>query len=326
MSLVRIGVLGCASFARSCMIPAILSLKDQFVLAGIASRTGTKAEEFGSLFGCKAYKGYESLLSKADIDAIYIPLPNSVHAEWIEKALAKDIHVLVEKSLACNFEEVEQLNRLASEKNLVIVENFQFRFHRQLAIIKNILSDGVIGELRCVRSTFGFPPFQDEDNIRYSKALGGGALLDAGVYPLKLAQIFLGHNIEVSAANLCSDKNLDVDIWGGAYLRQKDGPIFAQVAFGFDNFYQCKLELWGSKGRIKTNRIFTAPPNFTPEIIIESSNGEEIICVEPHNHFENMLLHFFNLITTKKGLEAEYSQNINQSRLVREMRSIAFKS
>ena len=73
MSLVRIGVLGCASIARSYMIPAILNLSDQYILSGIASRTEEKAEEFGSLFGCKAYKGYESLLGKADIDAIYIP-------------------------------------------------------------------------------------------------------------------------------------------------------------------------------------------------------------------------------------------------------------
>lgn len=325
MSLVKIGVLGCASIAQSYMIPAILNLKNQYVLSAIASRTEEKADEFGSLFGCKSYEGYESLLNEADIDAVYIPLPTALHAEWIEQALSRNIHVLVEKSLACDYEEVERLNRLALEKNLVLVENFQFRFHSQLAIIEKLLSGGIIGELRCVRSTFGFPPFSDADNIRYSKELGGGALLDAGAYPIKIAQIFLGQNIEVSASNLCYHNDLGVDIWGGASLRQVGGPIFAQVAFGFDNFYQCNLELWGSQGKIKTNRVFTAPPDFSPEIIVESSNGEEIIHVEPQNHFEKMLLHFSNLIETRNGLAAEYSQNVNQSRLIHETLKAACK-
>ena len=326
MSLVKIGVIGCASIARRHMIPAILNLKDQYVLSGVASRSASKAKELGSLFGTKSFNNYESLLNEADLDAIYIPLPNSMHAEWIERALNRDIHVLVEKPMACNFEDVVQLNRMASEKSLVLVENFQFRFHSQLAVINKMVSDGVIGELRCIRSSFGFPPFSEPDNIRYIKALGGGALLDAGAYLLKIAQIFLGQNIEVSAANLFIDSKKDVDIWGGGYLSQKDGPLFAEIAFGFDNFYQCKLELWGSKGRIETNRIFTAPPGYMCKITVESPNGKKVLSVESQNHFEKMLFHFYDLINTRKDLAAEYAQNINQARLIREMQSIARKS
>lgn len=326
MSLVKIGVIGCATIARRHMIPAILNLKDQYVLSGVASRSVSKAKEFGSLFGTKSFNSYESLLNEANLDAIYIPLPNAMHAEWIGRALDRNIHVLVEKPMACSYQEVEQLNRIASEKHLVLVENFQFRFHDQLALINQMVSDGLIGALRCVRSSFGFPPFPELDNIRYTKALGGGALLDAGVYPLKVAQIFLGHNIEVSAASLWFDSKKDIDIWGGGYLSQKDGPLFAEIAFGFDNFYQCKLELWGSNGRIETNRVFTAPPDYKPEITVESPNGKKVFSVEPQNHFEKILLHFCNLINTKKDLAAEYAQNINQARLVSEMQIRARKS
>ena len=325
MSLVKIGVIGCASIARRHMIPSILNLKDQYILSGIASRSASKAKESGALFGTKSFSSYESLLDEADLDAIYIPLPNSMHAEWIGRALNRGIHVLVEKPMACNFEDVVQLNQMASEKKLVLVENFQFRFHSQLALISKMLSDGVIGELRSVRSSFGFPPFPELDNIRYIKALGGGALLDAGAYLLKIAQIFLGQDIEVSAANLWFDSKKDIDIWGGGYLSQKDGPMFAEIAFGFDNFYQCRLELWGSKGRIETNRIFTAHPDYKPEITVETSNGKEVLFVEPQNHFEKMLLHFYDLIDTRKDLAAEYTQNINQARLIREMQDIARK-
>jgi len=321
--MIKIGVLGCANIARRYVIPAILTLNDKFKLVGIASRSKNSSEEFAALFKIPQYIGYQTLLDETESDAIYIPLPNSMHAEWIEKALDRDIHVLVEKSMVCSYKEVKFLNDLASQNKLVLMENFQFRFHKQLSVIQKMISDKKIGEIRCVRSSFGFPPFPDPDNIRYKKDLGGGALLDVGAYPLKIAQIFLGQDVKVTSANLCYDEEKDVDIWGGAYLRKKDSPLFAEVAFGFDNYYQCSLELWGSEGRLYTNRIFTAPPDFSPEIIFESSYGSKIVSVKPCNHFEKMLLHFHKLINTKEGLETEYTQNINQSRLIQQLKFIA---
>jgi predicted dehydrogenase len=319
MSLVKIGVIGCASIARRHVIPSILELNDRYELSGVASRSGSRANEFASLFDTISFDSYESLVDEIELDAIYIPLPNSLHAKWVRKALERNLHVLVEKPMACHLEDVIELNQMASERKLVLVENFQFRFHRQLTRIKELVSDGVIGELRCVRSSFGFPPFKQAGNIRYKKDLGGGALLDAGAYPIKVAQVFLGQHIEVSAANLFIDDKRDVDLWGGGYLSQKDGPVFAQIAFGFDNFYQCRLELWGSKGKIVTNRIFTAPSDHTCKVSVETRAGKEVFSVEPQNQFKEMLCHFHDLVKSGKGLSAEYKQNINQARLIHEM-------
>lgn len=323
---INIGVIGCASVADRFVVPAIKSLADQYSLIGIASRNETKAQQFAVKFDTQAYSGYDSLLESEQLDAVYIPLPNSMHREWIEKALHRNLHVLVEKSLACTYEEVLHLNILAKRKHLALVENFQFRFHSQLATIRQILSDGVIGELRCLRSSFGFPPFSDLDNIRYQKGLGGGALLDAGAYVIKIAQCFLGYDLAVVAANLTFDPERKVEIWGGAYLRQNTGVNFAEIAFGFDNFYQCNLNLWGSKGKMYTNRIFTAPPGYAPEIVLETSSGKETIKLEPDHHFENMLRHFHQIIASGKGMEIEYSQNINQGRLIEELRRKANES
>jgi len=323
--MVKIGVIGCADIARRNVIPALLSLEDHYILSGVASRTKEKARQFANEFNIKSFIGYETLLNEEQLDAVYIPLPNSMHAEWIERALNNNLHVLVEKSMACSYEEVKYLNELASQRNLALVENFQFRFHNQLAVISDLINEGKIGEIRCVRSSFGFPPFSDPDNIRYNKELGGGALLDAGAYPLKITQIFLGQDIEVSSANLWYDEEKDVDIWGGAYLKQKKGPLFAEIAFGFDNFYQCNLELWGSEGMAYTNRIFTTPLDYSPEIILETNNGMEKIFIEPENHFKNMLKYFFKLINGTKRLDEEYIQNLNQARLLKELREKAFE-
>ena len=196
--LVNIGILGCANIAHKYIIPTLLEMS-VYNIIGIASRTKEKANQFSNTFFIKPYYSYESLLNVEELEAIYIPLPNALHAEWIEKAFGKGLHVLVEKSLATSFEDVLRLNRMALEKKYVLLENFQFRFHKQLEVIKELVKDGKIGPLRCVRSSFGFPPFSDKKNIRYNKKLGGGALLDAGAYPVKISQIFLGNDIEVAA-------------------------------------------------------------------------------------------------------------------------------
>ncbi len=316
----NIGVLGCANIAKRMLIPAILNLKEYFNLFGVASRDMATAENCAELFQTKAFEGYQSLIECADLDAVYIPLPNSLHTEWIEKALTKNLHVLVEKSLACDYADVLRLNELAKQKSLVLVENFQFRFHSQLTKIKEIVASGKIGNLRCFRSSFGFPGLPTETDIRYQKELGGGALLDTGAYPLKIAQIFLGLDIEVVAANLNFLPDKEVDIWGGAYVKQKNGCLFGELAFGFNNFYQCNIEIWGSKGKLYSNRIFTSPPGFEPTVELETAEEKEILTLSADNHFENMLKHFYELIQNKGDRNAEYVQNINQARLINELK------
>jgi len=322
-NIINIGVLGCANIAKRSIIPAILDLPEKYNLKGIASRSKVSAEDFAIQFKTESYTGYDTLLANDELDVVYIPLPNSIHVEWIEKALDRNLHVLVEKSMGCSYVDVCRINNIALKKNLVLVENFQFRFHKQLSIIKKMVTDEKIGELRCIRSSFGFPPFNDKNNIRYQKALGGGALYDAGAYPVKIAQVFMDNDIVVKASSLYFDYDLNVDIWGGAYLQQKGSNLFAEIAFGFDNYYQCSLELWGSKGKITANRIFTATPSFIPEITIETEEKKEVITVDEDNHFKNMMVYLYNLINTHSIPHDEYEQNIQQARILEAIRNQA---
>ena len=316
-NVIKIGVLGCANIARRHIIPAIYE-SSSFELIGIASRSKEKADSFASIFNTVAYYNYESLI-ESNIDAVYIPLPNGLHYDWIKKSLDKNLHVLVEKSLACNFEEVRELNLLAKNKGLVIMENFQFRFHKQLNFIQNQINQGYIGELKLLRASFGFPPFEDENNIRYQKAIGGGALLDAGAYTIKVAQIFLGSEIYIDSASLEKPSEKEVDISGSALIKHKNRSLTAQIAFGFDHFYQNNLEIWGSKGKLTASRIFTAGPGIMAKVRIENSNGsDDVHSIEDH-HFLNMLDHFSRLINTRIGLDNEYYQNENQARLIEEL-------
>jgi predicted dehydrogenase len=324
-NILKIGIIGAANIAIRSFIPAILKLNDKFVLEGIASRTQQKINDLSRIFKTHFYEDYNQLINDKSIDVVYIPLPNSLHAEWIERALLCGKHVIVEKSLGCSLEEVNRLTALAKLNNLVLFENFQFRFHPQFAIIQKLISQNAIGEIRCLRASFGFPPFPDKENIRYQSNLGGGSLLDAGSYTTKVSQLLLGLNLKVKAASLNKSANREVDIWGGAYLQDTRSGIFAELAFGFDNFYQCGVEIWGSLGQLKTDRLFTAPENYEPIIIIKTSEGEKKIKIDAANHFELMLFHIFDLITKHKNREVEYEQNIDQARLLQEIKTIAYE-
>lgn len=319
---IRIGVLGSANIAIRSIIPAIESLTDIYKLVGVATRNVQKSSLKSQ--NIKFVEGYDNILDKEILDAVYIPLPNSLHYKWVKNALEKGLHVLVEKSLACSYSEVRELNQIAKENELALIENFQFRFHPQLKYIIDLLENKTLGELRYIRSSFCFPPFKDENNIRYNKELGGGVLLDAGAYPVRISQILLGEEIEVTDAVLNSGKQFEVDIWGGATLKQKKGNLFSQINFGFDNYYQCNLEIVGSEGRLYTNRIFTADDNVIPKITLETKvDGVKKIELKPSNHFVNMLRHFNQAINSKSIRNREYSGNINQSRLLHELKEKA---
>lgn len=322
---INIGVIGCANIADKYVIPAIKSMPNEFNLIAISSRSEEKSITYAKKYETHGVIGYEQLLLIEDVDAVYIPLPNSMHYEWIKKSLHKGKHVLVEKSLACNLDEVQKLTSLAKSKGLVLIENFQFRFHPQLKEIKELINSGKIGQVRNIRSSFGFPPFLDEDNIRYSKELGGGALLDAGAYPLKVSQELLGQELFVDSATLSYCSKKQVDIWGNAQLKTETGNVVSQISFGFDNFYQCSLEVWGTKGIIKAGRIFTCPPSTQATIELCNEDGNKVITVNAANHFENMLKYFYKLINKCLPLEDEYSSSLHQSKLISEVYKKAYE-
>ena len=318
MQKLRLGVLGCANIAKRSVIPAIQSIEG-FELVAVASRTLEKAQEFADLFNCEAIEGYQNLIDRSDIDVIYMPLPTGMHEEWVLKALDAGKHIHIEKSLAMNYSSAQKMVEKAKENNLLIMENFMFLYHGQHNFVKELIEQGEIGELRCFRSSFGFPPL-DEGNFRYNKALGGGALLDAAAYTVRASQLFLGNDISVKASSLINN-GAEVDLYGGAYLKREDG-VFSEVAFGFDNFYQCNYELWGSKGKIIAERSFTPGPDFKPKIIVEK-HGERIVHeVTAENHFVNILNEFKRCVI-EQDFDSKYEEILNQSRLLQELKDLA---
>lgn len=317
---IRIGVLGCANIAIRSMIPE-LHRHVAFHLVAIASRSHTKAEALAAQYGCVALT-YDEMVGSGLVDAVYVPLPTGLHAEWVSRCLQGGKHVLCEKSLGCKLDEVQQMVALARSKGRLLMENFQFRFHSQHAYVKQILASGALGDIRCFRASFGFPPFADGGaNIRYQASLGGGALLDAGAYTLKATTFMLGKGFKVKAASLRVSEEFGVDIGGAVYLENAQGVV-SETAFGFDNFYQCNYEIWGNKGKLTSKRAFTAPLGFSPEIVVETVAGVEAKILPSDNHFANMLT-FFGETIRRDLFNDEYDENLIQAQLINQARELS---
>jgi predicted dehydrogenase len=289
----KLGILGTSDIAYRRFLPALQQCPP-FVYAGVASRTPDKGKRFRESFGGEIYASYDALLADPSIDAVYLPLPPALHYEWAKKALEQGKHVMMEKPFTTTLEHTKELTELARRKGLALHENYMFLYHSQLDFIRGKLGrrgePGAIGEIRLIRCDFGFP-FRGATDFRYDKALGGGALLDCGGYPLKLASLLLGDSARITAAKLNYRPGCAVDIGGSATLVNGDG-LTAQISFGMDHDYRCSLEVWGSGGSIGANRIFTAPAGYEPVITVK---GEEYKLL-PDDSFAKSIQHFKALI------------------------------
>lgn len=314
---IRIGILGCAGIAERSVIPALFALP-QFELRVIASRNQDKAAQWGERYHCDAVAGYETLLLREDVDAVYVPLPTGLHHEWILKALRAGKHVLAEKSIAANYASACEMVSTAKENKLVLMENYMFQYHRQHQIVKNLLGEDVIGQVRLFRADFGFPalPF---DNFRYDEEMGGGALLDAGGYTVRSLHFLLGSDFYVTSAHLHGLPHVNTNVYGSALLTSPRG-IDAQLAFGMDCHYQCQYVLWGKKGKVTALRAFTPKPDFTPIILVETAGGTQEIASEPDNHFIGSLSEFYQTIITQTQ-EKHYQDILLQSSTLEAIRT-----
>lgn len=319
MNRLNIAVMGCAAIAKRSMIPAIVATPECRLVA-VASRSITKARAFATAFRCDAIEGYDALLADRRIDAIYIPLPTGMHHEWVIKALESGKHVLAEKSIACNFQSARKMVETARVRQLVLMENYMFQYHKQYRFVKNLLEKREMGEPRVLRASFGFPPLPETD-FRYDAQLGGGALLDAAGYTIRAIHLLGGKTFRVTAAQLQVNPQTGTNIWGGAFLVNDRGAC-AQVAFGFGHFYQCSVEIWGSQGRLFLDRAFTPKADQSPTIVVEKQGDRIEHRVPPDNHFIGSISEFQRAIEVGDQ-ETHYQELLLQSHALDEIRRLA---
>lgn len=231
---VRWGILSTASIAQESFLPALRQTGTGEAVV-VAGRNLARAQEYARLNGIdRAVSGYQALIEDPDVDALYIALPNALHAAWTIAALEAGKPVLCEKPLCGNLADTDRVLSVAHRTGTWLWEAFVFLFHPQMASIRAFIEEGAIGRLCQIRSGTHFAA-RGEANIRFSRELQGGALLDMGCYPVRFAQELFGDEfLEAAACGTVGGKGVDFDVWG--VVRYPDNrQLQLSCGFGYSN-------------------------------------------------------------------------------------------
>ena len=254
---VRWGVLSTARIATGKVIPGFRRAARAEVVA-IASRDAATARSVAAELGIpRAYGSYEGLLADPEVDAVYIPLPNHLHAEWSIAALRAGKHVLCEKPLALGVADVERMAAEAEAAGRLLVEAFMYRHHPAWRKVGELVADGRIGRVRAVDSLFSYH-LPDPSDIRNVLAYGGGGLWDIGCYLVNLSRMLFRDEPTDVAASFVRDPASGVDIIASGTLVFREGLASFTCATQLEP--DQRVHVYGTDGRISVGIPFNIPP------------------------------------------------------------------
>jgi predicted dehydrogenase len=256
MDSIRWGILSTANIGREQVVPAIQAA-DRCEVVAVASRNLENASAYADQLGIeRAYGSYGQLLRDPDIDVVYIPLPNHMHAEWAIAAIESSKHVLCEKPIALSSAEAETMAAAAASAGVVLREAFMYRFHPSWVAARRIVEEGVIGEIVAIDSWFSY--FNDDaTNIRNIAEYGGGALMDIGCYSIHLSRMLTGAEPTSIKASVQRDPNLGIDTLTTAIL--EFGNTVATFGCSTRAEPDQRVDVYGTKGRVSIEIPFNIP-------------------------------------------------------------------
>ncbi len=283
MNRLRWGILSTARIAREKVIPAIQASTSGLVTA-IASRSIERARTIARLHGIgSAYGSYEALLESAEVDAVYIPLPNHLHVDWTIRCLASNKHVLCEKPIGLNAADTRRLlEASARHPHLFVAEAFMYRHHPQWQMARNLVSRGLVGKIRMIHSFFTYYNI-DPGNIRNQFQMGGGALMDIGCYNVSLSRYLFGREPIRVCASIDLDAGFGTDRMTSALLDFADGTATFSCATQLHRYQ--RVHVLGEEGRLEVEVPFNAPPDRTTRIWHATASGIETITISPADQY-----------------------------------------
>ena len=317
---IRWGVLGNATIARKCVIPAIQK-SDTGYVAALATRSPSAAKGTASKFDIpNIYDGYEKLLDDETINAVYIPLPNHLHMPWTLEALAAGKHVLCEKPLALNAAEAEKMAAAARDAGRLLMEAFMYRFHPRSKEIKKLITDGRIGIPRMVRAAFCFHidnlVYESGDNIRLKPDMGGGSLLDTGCYCVSVARWYLGSEpTSVEAQAIYHPDGADCQLV--ANINFSDNAL-ATIETSFISTLQQTYTIVGSEAAVELPHDAFIPWEKNTEYFVRKQSQEkgEAYTVAGADEYQLMVEHFAEAIMNRLQLAYPPEDSIRNMRVL----------
>ena len=266
------GLLSTARINRA-LIPGIRASKRSQLVA-VGSRDLKKAQEFAQEWNIPRVHGtYEELLADAEVDAIYNPLPNHLHAEWTIKALKAGKHVLLEKPMALSVSEVWAIAEAAQNNKKIVTEAFMYRHHPQTLKVQELIASGVIGKVLFIHGNFTFALERSAD-IRWNPDFGGGSIWDIGCYPISYTRMITGIKpASVYGTQVKSQSGVDLTFSGS--MEYPNG-VMAQFYSSFGLPFQTNMEVLGTDGTLSISSPFL-PKDATVPLILRQGDAEKKI-------------------------------------------------
>lgn len=282
MKPVKWGVLGVADhFVKKVFLPARDS--DMVEVVAIASRRKESAQAAAAKLGIpRAYGSYEDLLADKEVEAVYIPLPNHLHVEWIKKAADAGKHVLSEKPLGLDASQVEEAADYAQKRGILLMEAFMYRFHPQWRYAHDLVQTGNLGEIHAVQSTF-FYDNPDPNNIRNIFDAGGGGIYDIGCYAVSTARFLMGREPTRAVAVVERHPEWKTDILASAIL--DFGGAHATFTVGTRTFPDQHVTALGAGGKLTVEIPFNTHPDVPVQVHVTDDIGSRSISFGPRDHY-----------------------------------------
>lgn len=252
-------------------------------IVAVASRDGATAQAFADAHGiARAHGSYEALLADPAVEAVYIPLPNSMHVDWTLRALQAGKHVLCEKPMDRRPEQIARAFDVADEQGLVLSEGFMWRHNPQTQRLGELLDEATIGTVRLVRACFSFVLARDVD-VRLDAALDGGALMDVGCYCVSGVRLVAREPLDVSAQVVTGPTGVDLRLSG---LLRFDDDVLGVIDCGLDMYSRGELEIVGTEGRLLLPDPWHA---ISPRIVVERGFERETVKLDAADSYTREL-------------------------------------
>jgi predicted dehydrogenase len=283
-------------------------------IQAIASRSKDRAESTAHSLGIpRAYGSYEELLADREIEAVYIPLPNHLHAEWVKKAADAGKHVLCEKPFAMNASEAEATFRHAAGKGVKVMEAFMYPFHPQWRRVREIIRSGEIGEVQAVHTLFSYM-LKDPTNIRNILAAGGGAIPDIGCYAVSCARYLIGREPSRVISLVQRDKALGTDILTSALL--DFGGARSAFTIGTQTHPWQRVDVAGSGGAITILLPFNAYPDVPMQVTVTTGLGTRTVFSPPTDQYVEMFEAFSRAVREDGSVPTPTQDAVNNMKVL----------
>jgi len=293
MKPLKMGLLG-VSWHYNLRVSAPVRKLDSVDMVAVGSRDLERAEDAARRWGlARGYGSYDEVLADDEIEAVYIPLPNHMHGEWIRKCADAGKHVLCEKPIELSAARAVEAIEYAERKGVLVMEAFMYRFHPQWILAKQLVSQGEIGEPRSIQTIFCFN-LQDASNIRNIREYGGGAILDVGCYATSSSRFLLGREPERVVSRIERHPSFETDVFASGLL--DFGPASAMFTVSTGLAPQQKVRVFGTGGSLTLDVPFNAYPDVPVTVTVENGVGTRNVACGPSDHYAEMFNAFASAV------------------------------